>query len=141
MEKYISIAPPMGNNVPTRNRVKRVVQQHQPQPQPLSHCSATHERGAYRVGSVGMNALQFIRTRDYSALYFWATTAAAFCLTIFYVYDLKSSFNQSNALASIPALIHVAGSVGISLLMFGMPRNSLLRIFALTAMLTLANLG
>jgi hypothetical protein len=139
MEKYISITPPMGNNVPTRNRVKRVVQQHQPQP--LSHCSTAHERGACRVGGVVMNALQFIRTRDYSALYFWATTAAAFCLTIFYVYDLKSGFNPSNALASIPALIHVAGSVGTSLLMFGMPRNSLLRIFALTAMLTLANLG
>jgi hypothetical protein len=88
-----------------------------------------------------MNALHFIRTRDYSVLYFWVTTAAAFCLTIFYVYNLKSSFNPSNALASIPALIHVAGSVGISLLMFGMPRNSLLRIFALITMLALANLG
>jgi len=88
-----------------------------------------------------MNALQFIRTRDYSILYFWATTAAAFCLTLFYVYNLKSGFNPSNALASTPALIHVAASIGISLLMFGMPKNSPLRIGALVSMLALANLG
>ncbi|UOG91792.1 MAG: hypothetical protein L3K52_16630 [Candidatus Thiothrix sulfatifontis] len=88
-----------------------------------------------------MSALHFIQTRDYSVLYFWVTTAAAFGFTLFYIWNLKAGFNPSNALASTPALIHVAASIGISLLMFGMPKNSLLRIGALFSMLALANLG
>ena len=78
---------------------------------------------------------------SYQDVFKWTTNVLALSIMGFYVVALVHDFDQSNALASIPALVHVTASIGICLAMAVTPALSGMRFFQIVALLLLANLG
>ena len=92
----------------------------------------------------GNHPTPFRHVADFAAraeLFKHVTNLSAFGFTFFYIYAMKSGFNSENVFASIPAVIHVFAAIGISLSMFQLQSNSLMRVVHVLGLLLLANLG
>jgi len=102
---------------------------------------STHGAGFSIVCGSQYDAHQFRDLKQANDLFKHLTNLSAFGFTLFYIYAMKSGFNPENVFASIPAVIHVFAAIGISLSMFQLQGNSLMRVVHVLGLLLLANLG
>ncbi len=103
--------------------------------------SAVPENAGIHPTPLRSRLTDLLNNISYQDAFKWITNVLALSIMGFYVVALVHDFDKSNALASVPALVHVTASIGICLAMSVTPALSGMRFFQIAALLLLANLG
>ncbi|WP_028487835.1 hypothetical protein [Thiothrix lacustris] len=87
------------------------------------------------------NVAQFLKSRDYSKAFPYATNGLAVAFVGFYAMTFASIADDGNHIYTVYRIFPVIASLGITISMWSLPDNSLIRLFYLVGLFVVSWLG